>query len=75
MIPILMDHSKTLTTLASDNSNGLGVLSECTSCIVKEERNGAFTLELKLPQNAKHFSEVAVGGVIKAKAREAGDPQ
>ena len=75
MIPILMDHSKTLTTLASDNSNGLGVLSECTSCIVKEERNGAFTLELKIPQSAKHFSEITVGGVIKAKAREAGDPQ
>ena len=75
MIPILMDHSKTLTTLASDNSNGLGVLSECTSCIVKEERNGAFTLEMKLPQSSLHFSDVTVGGVIKAKAREAGDPQ
>ena len=75
MIPILMDHSKTLTTLASDNSNGLGVLLECTSCIVKEERNGAFTLEMKLPQSSLHFSDVTVGGVIKAKAREAGDPQ
>ena len=75
MIPILMDSTKTLTALASDQTNGLGALSECTSCIAKEERNGAFTLELKLPQNAKHFSEVAVGGVIKAKAREAGDPQ
>ena len=75
MIPILMDSTKLLSTLVNDNTNGLGTLSECTSCIVKEERNGAFTLELKLPQNAKHFSEVAVGGVIKAKAREAGDPQ
>ena len=75
MIPILMDSTKTLTALAADQTNGLGALSECTSCIAKEERNGAFTLELKLPQNAKHFSEVAVGGVIKAKAREAGDPQ
>ena len=75
MIPILMDSTKTLTALAADQTNGLGALSECTSCIAKEERNGAFTLELKLPQNAKHFSEVAVGGVIKAKAREAGDAQ
>lgn len=75
MIPILMDSTKTLKALAADQTNGLGALSECTSCIAKEERNGAFTLELKLPQNAKHFSEVAVGGVIKAKAREAGDPQ
>ena len=75
MIPILMDSTKLLSTLVNDNTNGLGTLSECTSCIVKEERNGAFTLELKLPQGAKHFSEVTVGGVIKAKAREAGDPQ
>lgn len=75
MIPILMDHTKLLGTLAVDNTNGLGALSECTSCIVKEERNGAFTLELKIPQSAKHFSEITVGGVIKAKAREAGDPQ
>lgn len=75
MIPILMDSSKTLTALAADQTNGLGALSECTSCVAKEERNGAFTLELKLPQGAKHFSEVTVGGVIKAKAREAGDPQ
>ena len=70
-----MDSSKTLTALAADRTNGLGALSECTSCVAKEERNGAFTLELKLPQGAKHFSEVTVGGVIKAKAREAGDPQ
>ena len=75
MIPILMDSSKTLTALAADQTNGLGALSECTSCVAKEERNGAFTLELKLPQGAKHFSKVTVGGVIKAKAREAGDPQ
>ena len=75
MIPILMDSSKSLTALAADQTNGLGALSECTSCVAKEERNGAFTLELKLPQGAKHFSEVTVGGVIKAKAREAGDPQ
>lgn len=75
MIPILMDSSKSLTALAADQTNGLGALSECTSCVAKEERNGAFTLELKLPQGAKHISEVTVGGVIKAKAREAGDPQ
>lgn len=75
MIPILMDSSKTLTALAADQTNGLGALSECTSCVAKEERNGAFTLEVKLPQGAKHFSEVAVGGVIKAKARDTGDPQ
>lgn len=75
MIPILMDSSKSLTALAADQTNGLGALSECTSCVAKEDRNGAFTLELKLPQGAKHFSEVTVGGVVKAKAREAGDPQ
>ena len=70
MIPRLMDHSKTLSALAADTSNGLGALAEATSCVVIEERNGAYTLQMKLPITAKHYSDVTVGGVIKAKANE-----
>ena len=70
MIPRLMDHSKTLNALAADTSNGLGALAEATSCVVIEERNGAYTLHMKLPITAKHYSDVTVGGVIKAKANE-----
>ena len=58
MIPILMDSSKTLTALAADRTNGLGALSECTSCVAKEERNGAFTLELKLPQGHRQSTHI-----------------
>lgn len=70
MIPRLMDHSKTLSALASDTTNGLGALAEAASCVVTEERNGGYTLQMKLPITAKHYSEVTVGGVIKAKANE-----
>lgn len=70
MIPRLMDHTKALSALAADTTNGLGALAETASCIVTEERNGGYTLQMKLPITAKHYSEVTVGGVIKAKANE-----
>lgn len=70
MIPRLMDHTKALSALAADTTNGLGSLAEAASCIVTEERNGGYTLQMKLPITAKHYSEVTVGGVIKAKANE-----
>lgn len=70
MIPRLMDHTKSLTQLAADNTAGLGSLAEAISCTVTEERNGGYTLQMKLPVTAKHYSAVTVGGVIKAKANE-----
>ena len=70
MIPRLMDHTKALSALAADTTNGLGALAEAASCVVTEERNGGYTLQMKLPITAKHYSEVTVGGVIKAKANE-----
>lgn len=70
MIPRLLDSTHSLTALAADQTAGLGSLPEAVSCIVTEERNGAYTLQMKLPITAKHYEDVAVGGVILAKANE-----
>lgn len=70
MIPYLMDHTKTLQNLITDRTNGLGPLSEAIEATVTQERNGAFTLQVKLPMTARHFPDVTVGGIIKAKADE-----
>lgn len=70
MIPYLMDHTKTLKALMEDRTNGLGPLSEATEAAVTQERNGEFTLQIRLPMTAKHFRDVTVGGIVKAKADE-----
>lgn len=70
MIPYILDNSKTLAELINDKTNGLGSLPECTECTVTQERNGEFTLQMKVPMTAKRFDQLTVGGLIKAKVDE-----
>lgn len=53
MIPVLFAPNET-----SFLSNGLGALSDAISCIVTEERNGEYTLEMVYPVDGIHFSEI-----------------
>lgn len=53
MIPILYDRlEKRFAT------NGIGRLSECTRCIVTEERNGIYECEFDIPITGEHYSEI-----------------
>lgn len=62
MIPVL--HRADERTF---NSNGIGRLTDCVSCIVTEERNGIYELELKYPITGKLYQEMCVnGGIIGA---------
>lgn len=70
MTPRLLDSAKTLSQLAADNTAGLGSLAEAVSCIVTEERNGAYILTMRLPITAAHYKDITVGGIIKAKAND-----
>lgn len=56
-------------------SNGLGVLIDCTECVVTEERNGIFELELIYPVGGQHADALVVDAVIKATAHYADDGQ
>lgn len=75
MILKILDTSKSLTELATDQTEGLGRLPEAVTATVTEERNGAFTLEFRLPMTAAHFSEIGLGGLILAKPNPYDDPQ
>ena len=62
MIPILFE--KTITSFAT---NGMGRLSDALSCIVTEERNGAFELAMEYPEGGMHADELETDRIIYAK--------
>lgn len=70
MIPIL--YSSTETTFTS---NGIGRLAECTSCIVTEERNGQYELEMIYPVSGKYYSQITQGSIISVTHDDSGDRQ
>ena len=73
MIKIL-DNTKSLTTLASDTSNGLGQLNPI-SCKVSEELNGLFECELEVLQSDKHFKDLSEGGILKMSVNDTDSEQ
>lgn len=67
MKPIIMDHSKRLTELVSDDTC-LYVMDDCISAKASETANGNFTLEIKLPTKSESMKYVVLGGIVKVKA-------
>ena len=57
------------------NNNGIGVLSDCVSCLVTEEANGLFELSMKYPMTGIHFESIKDRSIIKAKADHFREPQ
>lgn len=70
MKPILYPSTET-----AFDSNGLGVLSDAASCIVKEERNGSFELEMQYPIMGRHYSDIGYRALILAKPNPTGEAQ
>lgn len=62
MRPIIFEAS------ANDfTSNGLGGLSDAVSCVVTEERNGVYELEMQYPIDGAHFDEIKISRIIKTR--------
>ena len=59
MKPILFEPTETAFT-----TNGLGVLADCVSAVVFEERNGIFEIELEYPIDGIHYAEINIGSII-----------
>lgn len=55
--------------------NGLGILSDCASCVVTEEANGIFELSMNYPMDGIHYEEIMDRSIIKAKSDQFRDPQ
>lgn len=62
MIPILY-----LPTETVFDSHGVGPLPDAVSCIVSEERNGAFELQMYYPSSGLHYNEIGYRSIILAK--------
>lgn len=65
MYPILYVADETVFT-----TNGIGILRDCISCEITEERNGIYVCEFKYPVTGRFYSEINVDRIIKAKPNE-----
>lgn len=70
MIPILFEANET-----QFNTFGIGHLSDATQCVVTEERNGVYELEMNYPINGVLFDELRENTIIFAKPSEDKNPQ
>lgn len=70
MNPILFAPAETEFT-----SNGIGVLSDAVGCIVTEERNGEFELEMQYPVTGVHYGHIARRCLLLAKPDPVSDAQ
>ena len=62
MIPILYSENTT-----QFNTNGIGRLSDAISCVITEERNGQFELEMEYAAEGKHIEDIGYNKIILAK--------
>lgn len=70
MKPILFNADATTFT-----TNGLGRMADAISCVVEEERNGVFELEMKYPIDGLHFSDLDIDKILYCRHCDATDLQ
>ena len=70
MIPVLFRADAT-----NFSTYGIGVLAECLSCEVTEERNGAFECILKYPTSGRLYNQLKTERLIKAKPNDTAKDQ
>lgn len=63
------------STSVDFTTNGLGNLLDAVSCIVTEERNGEYELEMTYPIKGKHYDKLAMRRIIVAKSNPYSAPQ
>ena len=56
-------------------NNGLGRLSEATKCLVTEERNGQYELEMQYPVTGRHYKDIIEERIIAARHDDTDDIQ
>ena len=70
MKPILYEQTETAFT-----SQGIGVLADALKCVVTEELNNVFDLEMTYPVTGVLFKSLTLRRIIKAKPNQTDDPQ
>lgn len=62
-------------TAAAWDTNGLGALSDCISCVVEETLNGPFELEMQYRLNGLHYADITLRSIILVKPNPTARPQ
>lgn len=70
MKPRIFDSSTTDFT-----TNGLGTLSDAVSCLIEENRNGAYFLTMTYPVTGANYSALQLGNIIGAQPFDGGSLQ
>lgn len=70
MIPILYESYET-----DFETNGLGRLRDCISCIVTEERNGIYECDFEYPVSGAYFNRIQLGMIIVVRHDDTDDVQ
>lgn len=63
------------STTTNFSTIGIGVLIDAISCIVIEERNGSFELEMKYPITGQYYDELSLRRIIVTKSNPFSKPQ
>ena len=63
------------STATNFSTNGIGSLPDATTCVVTEERNGEYELEMDYPVNGVRYDEITHRRIIVAKPNQYSDPQ
>jgi len=56
-------------------NNGFGILDEATKCLVTEERNGGYEVEIEYPMKGRRFNDLGINKVIAVKPNKYTDKQ
>ena len=65
----------TVSSVSDIATNGVGILSDAISCVITEELNGEFELEMEYPITGIHYSELIMRRLICAKPNPTDNPQ
>ena len=72
MYPILYQE---ITTGTVPQHNGLGILSDCISCTVEQEKNSIYELTMEYPREGQHAEELVLRRILKVKPNPTDNPQ
>lgn len=62
-------------TESNFDKNGIGILSDCLSCLVTEERNGMFEMDMEYPLSGIHYDKISRRSIIKVRPNQTDSPQ
>lgn len=68
--PILYDQNET-----EFKNNGHGVLSDCISCVITEERNGMYELVMQYHISGIHYDQINQRSILLCKPNTTGEPE